>query len=334
MPRGPRLDAPGALHHVMARGIERCDIFRDDIDRDRFVESLISLARRGAFEIFAWALMPNHFHLLVKTTSQPLGRSMRCLLTRHAVRFNRRHGRVGHLFQNRYKSVICQEDKYFLELVRYIHLNPVRGGLVAAVELEEYRYTGHSVLLAPCRRSWQRIDDVLTRFAGDPAAARDAYRRFVTAGVDQGRRPDLVGGGLVRSAGGWQIVKELRRGREAFESDERVLGDGDFVRRILRGFAERTQQSNDRAAEISLQGVIRAVTRATGVRDSGVLAKGRLPATCRTREGVAYLWVERLGRNGRELARALGVHPSSVYRASQRGRDEAARWDLVLRQCD
>src|SRR3972149_10145624 len=105
MPRGPRLDAPGPLHHIRVRGIERRPIFRDDADRADFVRRLAALAATGALQIYAWTLLPNHAHLLVRTGTRPLARSMRRLLTGYAGAFNRRHKRVGHLFQNRSKSI-------------------------------------------------------------------------------------------------------------------------------------------------------------------------------------------------------------------------------------
>ena len=130
MPRGPRLDTPGVLHHVMARAIERQLLFRDAHDRDDFVGRVAALAETGSFTVYAWALVPNHFHLLVRTGHRPLARSMRSLLTGYAGAFNRRHRRRGHLLQNRYKSIVCEEEPYFLELVRYLHLNPLRAGVV------------------------------------------------------------------------------------------------------------------------------------------------------------------------------------------------------------
>ena len=126
MPRQARLDARGVLHHVMARGIEQGLIFRDDRDRDDFVRRLSELAEKEAWLIYAWALMPNHFHLLVRTGKNPLSRNMRSLMSGYAGYFNRRHKRHGHVFQNRYKSIVCEEETYFLELVRYLHLNPLR----------------------------------------------------------------------------------------------------------------------------------------------------------------------------------------------------------------
>jgi REP element-mobilizing transposase RayT len=120
VPRKARIDAPGALHHIIVRGIEKSKIFKDHADRQSFIE------RIGDIPCYAWALMPNHFHLLLKTGLTPNATIMRRLLTGYAVYFNRRHRRRGHLFQNRYKSILCQEYNYLLELVRYIHLNPLR----------------------------------------------------------------------------------------------------------------------------------------------------------------------------------------------------------------
>ena len=112
MPRQSRLDAPGVLHHVMGRGIEKRNIFINDTDRHDFIERLSGLSDDGAMDIYAWVLLPNHFHLLCKTRNRPLPSSMRKLLTGYVVNFNRRHRRYGHLFQNRYKSIVCQEDAY------------------------------------------------------------------------------------------------------------------------------------------------------------------------------------------------------------------------------
>jgi REP element-mobilizing transposase RayT len=130
MPRKARIDAPGALHHIIARGIARKKVFDDDVDRDFFLERLGTIVQESRTRCFAWALIPNHFHLLLKTGAIPIATVMKRLLTGYAMRYNRRHKRFGHLFQNRYKSILCQEDSYLLELVRYIHLNPLRAGLV------------------------------------------------------------------------------------------------------------------------------------------------------------------------------------------------------------
>ncbi|MFZ3045196.1 MAG: transposase [Desulfatirhabdiaceae bacterium] len=148
MPRQPRLDAPGILQHVMARGIERCQIFRNDDDRKDFLARFAQILEESQTQCYAWALIPNHFHFLVRTGLTPLSIVMRRLMTGYAVSFNRRHRRVGHLFQNRYKSVVCEENTYLLELIRYIHLNPLRAKLVSDMNaLDVYPWTGHSTLM-------------------------------------------------------------------------------------------------------------------------------------------------------------------------------------------
>ena len=126
MPRQPRLDLPGLLHHVIARGVDRCEIFRDDADRQAFLTRLSALLVETDTDCFAWALLSNHFHLVLRPNRERLAALMRRLQTGHAVTFNRRHMRSGHLFQNRYKSIVCEEEEYLLELVRYVHLNPFR----------------------------------------------------------------------------------------------------------------------------------------------------------------------------------------------------------------
>ena len=139
MPRQARIDTTGALHHIIARGIERRTIFNDDEDRDAFTDRLGTILDQTGTECYAWALVPNHFHLLLRTGSTPIATVMRRLLTGHAISFNRRHRRSGHLFQNRYKSILCQEDACLLELVRYIHLNPLRAKMVADMDaLDKY----------------------------------------------------------------------------------------------------------------------------------------------------------------------------------------------------
>jgi putative transposase len=129
MPRKSRIDAPGALHHVIARGIARREIFLADADRDDFLKRLADILMESKTACYAWVLIPNHLHLLLRTGTTPLSSVMKRVLTGYAVGFNRRHNRQGHLFQNRYKSILCQEEPYLLELVRYIHLNPLRAGL-------------------------------------------------------------------------------------------------------------------------------------------------------------------------------------------------------------
>lgn len=215
MPRKSRIDTPGALHHIIIRGIERKKIFQDDTDRDHLGDRLSGVLTEASTGCYAWAFLPNHVHLLLRTGTVPLATVMRRLLTGYAVTYNRRHRRHGPLFQNRYKSILCQEDPYLLELVRYIHLNPLRAKIVSDLSnLDTYPYAGHSIILGKRGNTWQDVDSVLAHFGRKVTDARRRYRAYVQAGIEKGRRPDLVSGGLTRSLGGWSQVKALRKGGE------------------------------------------------------------------------------------------------------------------------
>lgn len=182
MPRLARLDAPGALHHIMIRGIERRNIFKDNKDRDNLIGRLALLLPETQTSCYAWVLMPNHAHFLFRTGTVSLSTVMRRLLTGYAVTFNHRHKRHGQLFQNRYKSIICQEDIYLRELVRYIHLNPLRAKNVRDIsELSRYSYCGHSALMGKKERPWQDTDYVLSCFGKRVGEARGHQSRRVDA---------------------------------------------------------------------------------------------------------------------------------------------------------
>jgi len=214
MPRQARLDISGALHHIMVRGINQSDIFEDDQDKTLFVERLGQNVIDGKCSVYAWVLMDNHVHLLFKSGQQGISAVMRKLLTWYAQYFNRRHRRTGHLFENRYKSILCDEDKYLLALVRYIHLNPVRARIVTTLKkLDRYPWSGHSAVMGNARQDWMDTVYVLSQFGARKKAARNAYHRFVGEGMAMGKMPEFTGGGLIRSKGGWsQVVSARRRG--------------------------------------------------------------------------------------------------------------------------
>jgi len=319
MPRGPRLDAPDALHHVMGRGLDRQTIFRTEQDREDFAQRLSKVCERTGLVVLAWALLPNHFHLLVRTGHRPLAAAMRRLLTGYAVNFNRRQRRIGHVFQNRYKSILVEEEPYLLELVRYIHLNPLRAGLVSDVQaLDRYPWTGHSALLGRVPRPWQAVTEVLSQYSKRLYAARRAYRDFVRDGLRQGRRPELQGGGLRRSAGDWQGVAALLRGRELWTADERILGGPDFVERMLQEAAPASP-----GREISVKAVfpilIERVSRAHDLTVAEVCGGSRRKDVVAARAGVSVLAVRELGLPLVTVARALGVSLQTVLAGVERG---------------
>jgi putative transposase len=314
MPRSARLDAPGILHHVMGRGIEKRKIFIDDRDRLDFIRRLGELAKSEAMEVYAFALLPNHFHLLCKTKKRPLASSMRKLLTGYAVRFNKRHRRHGHLFQNRYKSIVCQEESYLAELVRYIHLNLLRVGIVKnIIELNRCPWSGHSALMGNVEgREWQNRNYILSYF-GDGRRGLRNYLRFVEEGVDLGRRPELVGGGLVRSLGGWSAVRALRGRGKRQEFDERILGDGDFVNEVLTTKEEKKLFGGE-LKKVALSSLAERVCRDHGVNLEELLSGSRRHEVVEARGEFSRLAVMGHGYSGAEVARFAGVTNSCITR--------------------
>jgi REP element-mobilizing transposase RayT len=315
MPRGPRLDAPGVLHHVIARGIERCKIFLSDGDRADFLARLGDLTLETESAVYAWCLIPNHFHLLLRSGAAPLSTLMRRLLTAYAVRFNRRHRRSGHLFQNRFKSIVIEEEPYLLELIRYIHLNPVRAGLVPDIDtLETYAWTGHAALLGRVCLPWQDTGFVLAQFAQTLQAARQSYREFVGAGIAQDRKPDLSGGGLRRSLGRWQHLAELQRGRERWAFDERILGSAEFV---LRTLCELPAKPATTAPE-TIESLVSTVARRCTVAVAEIRSNSHRPAVVTARALVSYIAIRHYGLTPTAVATQLGISRRSVARAFER----------------
>ena len=322
MPRKTRIDAPGALHHIIVRGIERKAIFKDDQDYRNFLDRLGSLIIETSTPCYAWVLMGNHVHLLLETGKVPLSTIMRRLLTGYAQQYNRRHRRHGHLFQNRYKSILCDQEPYLLELVRYIHLNPIRAKQVKGIKaLATYWRSGHSALMGRRSCPWQDTECILALFGRTQGKARNAYEAFVQDGVKQGPRPDLVGGGLIRSAGGWSGLRNLKSMGQRVMGDERILGDGDFVEKVIKqADAAYDKRTYAKVKGIDLTVLANVVAKRFKFSAEQIRGASKQRQISRARSIVSYLAIEKLGIRGAELARRWGVSPSAVSKAAARGR--------------
>jgi putative transposase len=308
MPRSARLDIPGVLQHVIVRGNERRNIFLGDADRIDFTGRFQVLLKKMDVQCLAWSLMSNHFHLLLRPTRTTLAQFMRRLLTGYAVSFNLRHKRSGHLFQNRYKSLICDEDAYLLELVRYIHLNPLRAGLVDNLEsLDRYPWAGHSVLLGNRSLEGQATEEVLGCFGNNRSRARRGYRCFLADGAAEGHRPELVG------------CRPRGESAGAAKGDGRILGDEDFAER-LRG--ERALERRISACE-PLEAIIARVAADFGVMPAGIASKSRQPKVVEARRAVCRIATE-AGYTGAEIARRLGMTRGGVCAAKGQSMSPAA----------
>jgi putative transposase len=209
MPRQARLDIPGALHHIMVRGINRSKIFEDSRDKILFLERLGKNVLEGQCSIYAWVLMDNHVHILLKSGRHGISTLMLKQLTWYAQYYNHRHNRTGNLFENRYKSILYQEDK-LLALIRYIHLNPGRARIVKTIsELDRYPWSGHWTVMGNADHEWMDTEYVLKQFGSRVKAARKAYHGFVAEGMTLGKVRELTGGSLIRSKGGWAKVPRI-----------------------------------------------------------------------------------------------------------------------------
>lgn len=308
MPRQARLDAPGALHHIMIRGIERRKIFLNTTDYEDILDRLAKLLPETQTACYAWALMPNHAHFLFCTGKLTIATLMRRLLTGYAVSFNRRHRRVGRLFQNRYKSIICQKDSCLAELVRYINLNPLRAHIVSSVdELNGYSYCGHSALTGLKKRPWQDVDYVLSYFGQTVRNARKAYLTYLKEGIP--------------GVGGWSEVKK-HRGKTSDHaiSDERILGDESFVDSVIAQSAE----AFDRCYELKRRGygldrIAERVADILKIKKEDVFAKGNQTMKVKARSMLCYWAVRETGMSIRSLAHRLGMSAPGIGYAVERG---------------
>jgi len=336
MPRIARLDTPGLLHHVMIRGIERRKIFNDDKDRENLIERLSILLPKTKTQCYAWSFLSNHAHFLLRSGPAGIAALMRRLLTGYAVSYNRRHKRHGQLFQNRYKSIICQEDAYLQELVRYIHLNPLRANIAVDLkELGRYPYCGHIALIGKKKMEWQEVQYVLGFFGTRVVEARKRYVSYVKNGISLGRRPELVGGGLIRSLGGWDEVKKMRlTGQDRIKSDQRILGERDFVSEVLsESEGQFSRKYQLKSLGYDFEKVVERVSILFRMERDYITGRGRQKDRGVARDLLCYWAVVELGMPMVDLARRFDITPAAVSYAVQRGEKMAKEEGYQLETC-
>jgi len=320
MPRHARIDQPGLLHHVIARGIEKSSIFLDDQDRESFVSRLGKELKSTDSDCYAWVLMGSHIHLLLRPRQLRLADFMRRLLTGHAVVFNLRHKRSGHLFQNRYKSIVCDQDAYLLELIRYIHLNPIRAGMLPTLEaLDTYRWCSHGELLGKTARPLLEPGEVLSHFSRNRNAALQKYREFMSDGL-KGLAPDLSRGGKRTSLALDASLSE----DDTF--DERILGGGAFVDGLLLGNSGMAREKPMDFGEL-----VARVTSHYQVAPERLAVPDKERSLAKCKAVLCHVAMRHLGMNGVEIGGRTALSPSGVTRAAQRG-EGLLRTDENLRR--
>jgi len=258
MARKSRIDAPGALHHIIVRGIERRSIFIDTQDYQNFLERLGNILTDSSTACYAWVLMTNHAHLLLRT------------------------------------------------------------GMV------------HGVLLGRIDHIWQDAEYILKRFGASVKAARRSYVAFVSKGISEGRRPDLVGGGLLRSVGGWSALKAIRATGMRVMGDERILGSSDFVETVLKSANEEYEmRARFRSRGLSLEKVIDAVAGYFEIKKDEIKSQSRRRAVALARAAISIVAIEKMGFSGADVARTLHLTPSAVSKLVFRARNDPALKNVV-----
>lgn len=285
MARKPRIEYPGALHHIIARGNQRRDIFCDDADRTRYLVSLKEYKTRYEFLLYAYVLMSNHVHLLIETRQTGLAKIMQGLHQTYTQGYNRRHGTVGHVFQGRYHAIVCDREAYLLQLTRYIHLNPVRARLVK--DPASYPWSSHLEYIGSAPPALVDVDMVLGIFAEQIDNARKQYEAFVQADLTGPSRP------------------EYYQTRE-----QRLLGDDQFL--------EKVQQLTDGILHDSVQrrsveDLLGAVIRTTGVTRDRITGRDRTAEVAHARRLLIQAGTI-CAIPGCELAKVLGRDPALISR--------------------
>jgi REP element-mobilizing transposase RayT len=314
-----RLDAPGTIHHVITRGVDRREIFADDSDRRAYLLDLTEVLLDSEIVALAWALMPNHVHIVLRTGRVPLGRAMQRIGTRHARHFNTRHERVGALFQGRYRSILVDEEPYLLTLIRYVHRNPLRAGIVNSIEeLATHPWTGHAVLMGRTRADFQATEPVLSRFGATLDESRRSLVRWMADSTEADNPLEDPGPGAVQLRG------------EPVHQSASVIGRVEFVENAIHDLPECAPTRHWLRQQWDLDAVIEYVCRMLGADSRSVRSGDKKHLATMARAAIAYLARRELGIPCSEMSRHLGVSSSALCRRLAHGRDLALARGLTL----
>lgn len=322
MPRKPRLTLPGAVYHVMGRCIEQYSLFPDDMDREHFLSLLDICLRRTNTRCYAWVLMGNHFHLVLRSGDCELWEIMKPLNMRYAQYHKVKTGRRGPLFMDRYKSIVTQDQNYVQELVRYVHLNPVRAGICKDIfALNRYPWSGHSALMGRCKREFQDVPTVLRRFGGTASESRDAYCRFLNEGIKETSTDALVD--LVRKS---NVGSESGRKATCW-----VIGDQKFVKEVTDSAQARRLRISRLDRESATCGIIAGKT-APQFNISVEILKRRQrggPGS-EARKAFSFIAAKEFGAPIKMIGEYLNVSNAAVSAMVHAGREVCKKRKIVI----
>ena len=322
MPRKARINSPGVLQHVMARGLEGRDLFDDDDDHIIFLDLFKKRVQEVGYKCYAWVLMDNHYHLLLRTSERPLSELMKPLNTDYARYFNRKRQRRGYVFQDRYKSIATQDQFYIEQIVRYIHLNPYRAGLCRNMEqLNNFPWSGHSAIMGTTVRDFQDSDSVLRRFGLEIELSRQRYAEFIREGM--------------RSRGGDDLIEIIRRSNNAIQnrhsSDCWVIGDKEFVQKVL----EHDAKNRIRIARYKREGwdpdrLARFVSEKLSIPPDQLLTQSKRTIQSDARKIFCYIGSRELGFSSKVLGEYLNISQAAVSASSRRGGTIALKKNIKI----
>jgi len=310
MPRKARIDYPGLTHHVMARTFHDLFLFKDDHDRSFYLSMLSHRINEVGFLCYAWALMNTHVHLLVKTSEKPLWKLMKPLNADYARYYNGKYERRGPLFIDRYKSIATQDQAYLEQLLRYIHLNPLRAGVCKNLDqLGKYRWTGHPALLGLQTNDFQETHAVLRRFGRTPDLARRNYLDFLIQAIEA-QEPDPF----------LDTVRAGNANKKDRNAPERwVIGDPEFQKSVLqRDRTNRLTLARYKKEGLTLDGLATVIAKKTGVRKDLILRRSKRTMHADARMILCHHAIA-LGFPTREIGAFLGIQQAAVSNAARKG---------------
>ncbi len=288
MARKPRVEFPGALYHIMARGNRRTTLFHDEADYEAYLERFERYRQRDHLRCYAFILMTNHVHLLAETGEVPLSRTMQTLQFTYTQYYNRRYRKTGHLFQGRYKAILCDREAYLLELVRYLHLNPAR--LRQPQDPWRYPWSSHGAYLGHSGLVEVETLPILEQFHPQVGPARKAYRQFMQEGLKSGHQAKY-----------YEVV------------DQRFLGDERFLAKLQRKTAPH-HEATVKGPKVSFPRLLQAVAEATGYSTDRLVQTGRHRDPVAARAFLVYAAREWSGLSVKEIGRRLHRDPSMISR--------------------
>ncbi|PIU64015.1 MAG: hypothetical protein COS84_08920 [Armatimonadetes bacterium CG07_land_8_20_14_0_80_40_9] len=308
MARKPRIEYKGALYHIISRGNNRQEIFKEEADYERYEELLKKYKNLYLFNLYAYTLMKNHNHLLLETSDTPLSKIMQSLQQSYAKYFNKEYKRIGHLFQGRYKAILCDKESYLLELIRYIHLNSVRAKIVR--DPDDYKFSSHAYYIGKRDIPFVNKEFVLMQFSKYKERAEELYKEFILEGVGLGHQEKFY---------------DL--------TAQRILGDEEFKGVVLK---KEGIDNEDfiKMKSIKLDELLKVTSSLTSVSEVSILSKGREREVVFARDSFIITSVRYCGYSPKEVAAFLSVDQSAITKSIRRMEKQIKTNNLIKKEME